>query len=280
MANKRKKLKDYGGFRIVVINGYMYIATKADAPPARERDTCLTFRANDLKSLRKAIRYYNDTGVANHQRISDSNNEWIIAIANTESNGVVLRRAYGDEAAIRRVLVGMVKEDRDRDPEKYDSGTEKPGEVDEENGVLDAGAVYTDYHIDYTAMRVHSVPTVTECFVEEDFPMERDFISIYLADRKKWLKYRGYSYARDIDEDENEYSFCDVCFCEAPLEDVLKEGVREWISRVSPECKQYINDCTEEHAMNTIEKYFNGKPGEQIDPDSITIDTPYGNYWY
>lgn len=32
--------------------------------------------------------------------------------------------------------------------------------------------------------------------------------------------------------------------------------------------------------MNTIEKYFNGKPGEQIDPDSITIDTPYGNYWY
>ena len=54
----------------------------------------------------------------------------------------------------------------------------------------------------------------------------------------------------------------------------------QWISRVSPECKQYINDCTEEHAMNTIEKYFNGKPGERIDPDSITIDTPYGDYWY
>lgn len=41
---------------------------------------------------------------------------------------------------------------------------------------------------------------------------------------------------------------------------------------------QYGDDCTEEEIKDIVLNYFDGKPGTQLDFDTITMDTLYGDY--
>lgn len=117
--------------------------------------------------------------------------------------------------------------------------------------------------------------------VEKEKYMERDFFTVYKEGGKKYLKYRGYSYCREIDneDDDKEFAFCDVCSCEAPLRDVIKEGVKNWIGRASSECSQYIEEYTRRDAEDCLLHYFNGKQGERTEIGSINIRIPCGDYW-
>ncbi len=39
-------------------------------------------------------------------------------------------------------------------------------------------------------------------------------------------------------------------------------------------CSQYIGEYTEKEARKTVNEYFDGKPGEKINPDSLDTDIP------
>ena len=90
--------------------------------------------------------------------------KWIIAIGNTEADGVRMLYAIGSVDQIKRALVELVMEDKSNDEESFDYGTEDISNVDEtvdsktnEVTVLNAYNVFSDYNIDYTAQRLDSM---------------------------------------------------------------------------------------------------------------------------
>ena len=91
--------------------------------------------------------------------------KWIIAIGNTEADGVRMLYAIGSVDQIKRTLVELAMEDkRSNDEESFDYGTDDISNVDEtvdsktnEVTVLNAYNVFSDYHIDYTAQRLDSM---------------------------------------------------------------------------------------------------------------------------
>ena len=87
--------------------------------------------------------------------------KWIIAIGNTEADGIEMLYMIGDVDQIKRALVELALEDKDNDEKSFDYGTEDISDVDETvdnktNNVtaLNAYNVFSDYHIDYTAQRL------------------------------------------------------------------------------------------------------------------------------
>ena len=90
--------------------------------------------------------------------------DWIIAIANSDSDGVTIRRFFGTEDDVKSLLVSLVKEDKENDEEGYEYGTESVDEVEaDRSGRFDAYATYSGYHIDYSAEEISSL-----CFFDKD----------------------------------------------------------------------------------------------------------------
>ena len=56
--------------------------------------------------------------------------DWIIAECCSEADGAELRRFFGSEAEVRILLLQLVRESRENDPDSYDNGTESKEEVD------------------------------------------------------------------------------------------------------------------------------------------------------
>ena len=90
--------------------------------------------------------------------------KWIIAIGNTESDGVRMLYAIGNVDQIKRALVELALEDKDNDEESFGYGTDDISEVIEtvdtntnEVTELKAYNVFSVYHIDYTARRLDSI---------------------------------------------------------------------------------------------------------------------------
>lgn len=78
--------------------------------------------------------------------------DWIVAVANSDADGVKISRFFGSEKEVKTLLVNMVKEDRECDEDSYVNGTEFPDDVETDGmGRFDAYASYSNYHIDYSA---------------------------------------------------------------------------------------------------------------------------------
>ena len=87
--------------------------------------------------------------------------KWIIAIGNTEADGVKMLYAIGSVDQIKRVLIELALEDKGNDEESFNYGTEDVSEITEtvdvninEVTVLNAYNVFSGHHIDYTAQRL------------------------------------------------------------------------------------------------------------------------------
>lgn len=87
--------------------------------------------------------------------------KWIIAIGNTEADGVRMLYTIGSVDQIKRALVELALEDKSNDEESFNYDTEDISDVEEtadsktnEVTVLNAYNVFSDYHIDYTAQRI------------------------------------------------------------------------------------------------------------------------------
>lgn len=90
--------------------------------------------------------------------------KWIIAIGNTEADGVRMLYAIGSVDQMKRALVELALEDKGNDKESFNYGTEDISEITEtidaninEVTELNAYNVFSDYHIDYTAQRLDSI---------------------------------------------------------------------------------------------------------------------------
>ena len=126
----------------------------------RETDAMIRFKCIDgmgIKSYLVVIR-----PIEKDEKAVTS--KWIIAIGNSESDGVRMFYTNGDVDKIKKVLVRLALEDRQSDEEDFDYGTENSSDVEEtvdgktnEVTELNACNVFSDYHIDYTAHRLDSI---------------------------------------------------------------------------------------------------------------------------
>lgn len=85
---------------------------------------------------------------------------WIIGIANSESERVVIQQVLGTLNEVKNHLVNLIKEDRKNDEENYDFGSDDVDDIeeyyvdnDDSNKIyqLEGFATYLEYHINYTA---------------------------------------------------------------------------------------------------------------------------------
>ena len=97
---------------------------------------------------------------------------WIIGIANSESERVVIQQVLGTVGKVKNHLVKLIKEDKKNDEENYDFGTDDVDDIEEyyvDNNdyhevyrfnpfddlnkiyQLEGFATYHEYHINYTA---------------------------------------------------------------------------------------------------------------------------------
>jgi len=85
---------------------------------------------------------------------------WIIGIANSESERVVIQQVLGTVGEVKNHLVKLIKEDKKNDEENYDFGTDDVNDIEEyyvdNNDLnkiyqLEGFATYHEYHINYTA---------------------------------------------------------------------------------------------------------------------------------
>lgn len=90
---------------------------------------------------------------------------WIIATCNSDGDGVWMDKTRATKAEIKEKMVAMVSDFRSEYPEGYVHGTEWEDEVEiAENGFfanqnsLNATAVFSDYHIDISAIRLEDIP--------------------------------------------------------------------------------------------------------------------------
>lgn len=79
--------------------------------------------------------------------------KWIIAIGNTEADGVRMLYTIGSVDQIKRALVELALEDKSNDEESFNYGTEDISDVEEtadsktnEVTVLNVYNVFSDYH--------------------------------------------------------------------------------------------------------------------------------------
>ena len=85
---------------------------------------------------------------------------WIIGIANSESERVVIQQVLGTVGKVKNHLVKLIKEDKKNDEENYDFGTDDVDDIEEyyvdnndlnKISQLEGIATYHEYHINYTA---------------------------------------------------------------------------------------------------------------------------------
>lgn len=92
------------------------------------------------------------------------NNTWVIAIGNSEADGVKLMKAEGSVEQMKDLLLNIVKEDAENDEDMFDYGTEDVSEIETdfdaktgEVSLLNAYNVFHSYHIDYTVQRLDAI---------------------------------------------------------------------------------------------------------------------------
>ena len=85
---------------------------------------------------------------------------WIIGIANSESERVVIQQVLGTVGEVKNHLIKLIKEDKKNDEDNYDFGTDDVDDIEEyyvdNNDLnkiyqLEGFATYHEYHINYTA---------------------------------------------------------------------------------------------------------------------------------
>lgn len=89
--------------------------------------------------------------------------KWVIAIGNTEVDDIKMFYVNGDVKKVKEALVKLALEDKENDEESFDYGTQNVSGIDEDiddNNVvikLNAFNVFSDYHINYTALRLDAM---------------------------------------------------------------------------------------------------------------------------
>ena len=69
--------------------------------------------------------------------------DWIITTGSSETDGAEVNRFFGSEAEVKMLLLQLVRESRENDPDNYENGTESEEEIASYRpGWLDAYALF------------------------------------------------------------------------------------------------------------------------------------------
>ena len=98
------------------------------------------------------------------------------------------------------------------------------------------------------------------------------------SDEKKYVHFLGYGYYANGMTEEKPYRFVEYAFFCYPIEMVLERNIFENESDYGADCKQFIEDCTEERMVEIYETYDYGKLPKEIKREDINLDTPCGMY--
>lgn len=86
--------------------------------------------------------------------LKNSDESWMMASYENENDDISLTVFDGDIKAAKKHLAAMVRDMKREDPEHFEYGTTAMKDIGNCNGILEAYAVFTDYHYDITAARL------------------------------------------------------------------------------------------------------------------------------
>lgn len=93
--------------------------------------------------------------------MSNGNDErcgWVIAVCNTNCDGVDIYKFYGTVDEVKNKLVSLVIEGKNEDEDSWDYGNDTTEDVKVvSSSELYAFGCYYNYHIDYTARKFDSL---------------------------------------------------------------------------------------------------------------------------
>lgn len=87
-------------------------------------------------------------------------NLWIVGVCNTDGDGIDIETVIATDEEIKQYLINRVNTDKENDDSSFDYGCETVNDVvatNSSNNEYYAYAVYSNYHIDYTAVRAVSL---------------------------------------------------------------------------------------------------------------------------
>ena len=108
-------------------------------------------------------------------------------------------------------------------------------------------------------------------------PKELDFFSVFTDNRGvKMIHINGYCFKSD--DHWGNVEFCSILMSVEEFVTSLSEN-EDYVDELYEAVKQYQNDFTNSQMLDTINRYFNGKPADHyLSLNEITTETPDGNY--
>lgn len=88
---------------------------------------------------------------------------WLIIINNSATDGLIIYQFYGTEKTVKELLLHFVEEDRKGDKDYFIKGTKTKtiNDInDDELGELNAYTIYSNYCIEYTAIRLDKIYSI------------------------------------------------------------------------------------------------------------------------
>lgn len=111
--------------------------------------------------------------------------------------------------------------------------------------------------------------------------MDRYFYSVEIdKNGKKYIYMSGNVYYNDADETDKCFRYAEwvgMSMLIKELKGLLENG--QFFDYINERIK-YLEDLTEDEAVDMCQVYFNGEPGIRKHIRSVNEDTPCGDYWF
>lgn len=106
-------------------------------------------------------------------------------------------------------------------------------------------------------------------------PVECELYSIFTEDGKRWIHI--FAYIWKYCDGEDEWRISEGTGMLVELKDF--KGGQEYVDELWEQTKQYEDAMSGERMVETINKYFNGRPADALlSYGNITTNAPDGNY--
>lgn len=87
-------------------------------------------------------------------------NEWIITIADTSLDRIIINRFYETKKEVKELLLKLLDKDKKNNAGAFDYGTETVDEINDNGTKSNTYATYFSYHIDYTAILLNDISLI------------------------------------------------------------------------------------------------------------------------
>jgi len=110
--------------------------------------------------------------------------------------------------------------------------------------------------------------------------MDRYFMKIAELFGVKFVFFTGNVYFNDADPSDTDHRIAEWTGFNLSLDEVIKLNKEKELLDYINERVDYLGDVTKEEAEETCKTFWAGKPGEELDINTLSKDTPCGYYWF